>query len=196
MIKLIEFGSAPANIVDRATITDLLQQLRAAANNSDIKLVVLKGAGDHFSYGASVQEHLPGVVDEMLSEFHQFMSEVNRLQLPPLMAAVKGRCLGGGFELALLCDIIAVADDALLGCPEIKLGVFPPAGSALLPLRAGAGRASEMLCSGRLIDAQTAIEYSIAEHMFSADNFMNEIEEWASKNLSSLSASSLRHTRA
>ncbi|MBC8370956.1 MAG: enoyl-CoA hydratase/isomerase family protein [Planctomycetes bacterium] len=195
MIKVIEFGPAPANIVDRANVAYLRQQLAAAADDKSIKLVVIKGEGDHFSYGASVQEHTPDLVGNMLREFHDFMRFVDELDLPPLMAAVKGRCFGGGFEVALLCDIIAVADDALLGCPEISLGVFPPAGSALLPLRTTAGRASEMLSSGRFVDAQTAVAYGIAEYKFSADNFMSDIEEWAEKSFAKLSASSLRHTR-
>ena len=195
MIKVIEFGPAPANIVDRANVAYLRQQLAAAADDKSIKLVVIKGEGDHFSYGASVQEHTPDLVGNMLREFHDFMRFVDELDLPPLMAAVKGRCFGGGFEVALLCDIIAVADDALLGCPEISLGVFPPAGSALLPLRTTAGRASEMLSSGRFVDAQTAVAYGIAEYKFSTNNFMSDIEEWAEKSLAKLSASSLRHTR-
>ena len=195
MIKVIEFGPAPANIVDRANVAYLRQQLAAAADDKSIKLVVIKGEGDHFSYGASVQEHTPDLVGNMLREFHDFMRFVDELDLPPLMAAVKGRCFGGGFEVALLCDIIAVADDALLGCPEISLGVFPPAGSALLPLRTSAGRASEMLSSGRFVDAQTAVAYGIAEYKFSTNNFMSDIEEWAEKSLAKLSASSLRHTR-
>lgn len=195
MIHVIEFGPAPANIVDRATVARLRDQLALAAEDKSIKLVVLKGEGDHFSYGASVQEHTPDLVGGMLSEFHEFMRFVDQLDLPPLMAAVKGRCFGGGFEVALLCDIIAVADDALLGCPEISLGVFPPAGSALLPLRTTAGRASEMLSTGRFVDAQTAVDYGIAEYKFSADDFMHDIEQWAEKSFGKLSASSLRQTR-
>ena len=71
----------------------------------------------------------------------------------PTAAVVRGRCLGGGFELALACDFILAADTATFGLPEIALGVFPPAASVLLPLRAGASRATSAILAG---DARSA----------------------------------------
>ena len=73
----------------------------------------------------------------MLPRFHALIVEL--LRVPAVTAAiVSGRCLGGGFEIALACDVILAAADAVLGLPEISVGAFPPVGSILLPLKAGA----------------------------------------------------------
>lgn len=111
------------------------------------KWVTFEGAGDHFSYGAKIEEHVPGVMEEVLPEAHALLRQV--LALTAATAAlVQGRCLGGGFELALACDTIIATREASLGLPEIQLGVFPPAGSALLPLRVGASRSAAAVLTG------------------------------------------------
>lgn len=186
---LLEFGPAPANIVDREAISDMRGALKEAAVRPELKVVVIRGEGKHFSYGASVAEHVPGEVDKMLPEFHALLDEMNQPGLPPLIAEVHGRCLGGGLELALACDLIAVEEDSLLGCPEIKLGVFPPAGSALLPVRLSAGRASAMLLAGATVNGVEALEMGLAELK------TDEVSGWIKSNLLPLSAAALRQTR-
>ena len=186
---LLEFGQAPANIVDRAAIAALRGALKEAAIRPELKVVVIRGEGKHFSYGASVPEHVPGEVDKMLPEFHALLEEMNQPGLPPLIAEVRGRCLGGGLEVALACDMIAVEDGSILGCPEIKLGVFPPAGSALLPVRLPAGKASMMLLAGATVTGAEALDMGLAE--LKAD----DVSGWIQSNLLSLSAAAIRQTR-
>jgi len=195
-ILLLEFGPAPANIVDRALMAELQEALTAAAADSAVKLVVLKGAGEQFSYGASVPEHTPDQVQTMLPEFHALLRVMNDLDLPPLMALVQGRCLGGGFEVALGCDLIAATSDAQMGCPEIHLGVFPPAGSALLPLRVSAGRASAMLLSGSTVDAAEGARIGLVELSLGENpEPVQAVEAWAAKNMLRHSAAALRQAR-
>ena len=173
-----------------------MQALAEAAADSSLKLVVLKGAGEQFSYGASVPEHTPDQVDAMLPEFHALLRAMNDLPLPPLMALVQGRCLGGGLEVALGCDLIAATDDALLGCPEIHLGVFPPAGSALLPLRVSAGRAATMLLSGCTVDAAEGARLGLVDIPLGESNApLTAVETWAAKNLLRHSGAALRQGR-
>jgi len=131
----------------------------------------------------------------MLPEFHAFLSKIDSLNLPPVVAAVDGRCFGGGFELALACDVIAVGPKAQLGCPEIKLGVFPPAGSALLPLRIPAGRASTMVTSGAIVAGVEAAGLGIADLDIPEGDLLEGIQQWAIANIIPASASSLRHAR-
>ncbi|RMH03214.1 MAG: cyclohexa-1,5-dienecarbonyl-CoA hydratase [Planctomycetota bacterium] len=192
--RLLELGPPPANVLDRALMEALGKALAEAAADPDLKLVVLAGAGDHFSYGASVPEHLPGQVEAMLPAFHALLRSFDDLELPPVAAAVRGRCLGGGLELALACDRIVVAPEARLGCPEIRLGVFPPAGAALLPLRLPAGRAAGLVQSGVLLSGEEAAAAGLADAP-AADDPLAAIEDWARAELLPLSASSLRHAR-
>jgi cyclohexa-1,5-dienecarbonyl-CoA hydratase len=185
----IDLGPEPANIVDRQAIAGLRQAFQDAAVRPGLKAIVLRGSGQHFSYGASVPEHVPGEVETMLPDFHALLREMNQPGLPPIIAEVHGRCLGGGFELALACDIIAADADAQLGCPEIKLAVFPPAGSALLPLRVSAGKASTMLLSGAILSGSEALEIGLAD--MPADS----VQKWIGKQLLPLSAAALREGR-
>ncbi len=194
-VLVLEFGPVPANIIDRELMGVLSSALENAASQSNLKLVVLKGAGQHFSYGASVPEHTPEQVGSMLPEFHAFLRKMHSLPLPPLMAAVQGRCLGGGFEVALGCDLLAATADAQLGCPEIHLGVFPPAGSALLPLRVAAGRACALLLAGNTVSGEEGKQMGIVDVVLEAKDLLGSVDSWAQKNLGKHSAAALRQGR-
>ncbi|KAA3607762.1 MAG: cyclohexa-1,5-dienecarbonyl-CoA hydratase [Planctomycetota bacterium] len=192
---LLELGPPPANIIDQALMEHLRLELEMVANQSEVRFVVIAGAGKHFSYGASVAEHLPGYVDNMLADFHRLLQAMNDLQLPPVAAAVQGRCLGGGFELALACDFLFVDCQASLGCPEIKLGVFPPAGAALLPTRCGAGKASSMVLTGELLSGSQAASCGLAELECAHGSVVETATAWLQQNFASLSNASVRHAR-
>ena len=127
------------NIITAETIAALSSCLSAVEANPHLKLVTIEGVGQDFSFGASVPEHTPDQIGSVLPAMNRLIVEL--LEAPAVTAAVvRGRCLGGGFELALACDFIFAADDAVFGLPEIALGVFPPAGAALLPIKAGGRR--------------------------------------------------------
>jgi cyclohexa-1,5-dienecarbonyl-CoA hydratase len=112
-----------------------------------VKLVTLESEGGDFSFGSSLSEHVPSRMRDVLPRFHRLVR--NLLRVPAVtLAAVAGRCLGGGFELALACDVIIAADDAVMGLPEIRVGAFPPVGSVLLPVRIGASRAAPAILGG------------------------------------------------
>lgn len=195
MAAVIEFGPMPANIVDRATMGAIVEALGECAADKDVKAIVLRGQGNHFSYGASVPEHMPGEFEKMIPEFHEALRAFNAPGLPPIIAAVRGRCLGGGFEVAMACDIIAVEAEAQLGCPEVMLGVFPPAGAALLPMRAPAGRAAAMLMSGRVIGGTAAYHWGIADMEAPAGELDQAVEAFIIDQFSKLSGEALRQTR-
>jgi len=150
-----------ANIVDAAMISALRAALAAHRGNSALLAVLLDAEGPHFSFGASVEEHLPGGCAEMLAGLHALVIEM--LEWPaPILVAVRGQCLGGGLELAMAGSQIFVANDAKLGQPEIQLGVFAPAASCLLAARVGQAVAEDLLLSGRSIDAAEAVRIGLA----------------------------------
>ncbi|HET7362977.1 MAG TPA: cyclohexa-1,5-dienecarbonyl-CoA hydratase, partial [Burkholderiales bacterium] len=150
-----------ANIIDAAMIAALAAAFRAHRANHGVLAALIDHEGPHFSFGASVEEHLPEHCAEMLSALHALLGEM--LAWPkPILVAVKGQCLGGGLELAMAGHLLFVAPEASLGQPEIKLGVFAPAASVLLPLRIGPARAEDLLYSGRSIDAATAVAWGLA----------------------------------
>lgn len=153
-----------ANIVDAAMIGALSAAFAQHHSNSGLLAAVIDHEGPHFSFGASVEEHLPGRCEEMLDQLHSLIRAM--LDWPrPILVSIKGQCLGGGLELALAGNLMFAAPDARLGQPEMKLGVFAPAASVLLPLRIGQARAEDLLYSGRSIDAATAQTWGLVNEI-------------------------------
>jgi cyclohexa-1,5-dienecarbonyl-CoA hydratase len=150
-----------ANIVDAAMIAALSTAFGAHRANRGLLAVLIDHEGPHFSFGASVEEHLPENCAEMLAALHALLGCM--LSWPkPILVAINGQCLGGGLELALAGNLLFVSPKASLGQPEIKLGVFAPAASVLLPMRIGQARAEDLLYSGRSIDGASAVAWGLA----------------------------------
>jgi cyclohexa-1,5-dienecarbonyl-CoA hydratase len=179
-----------ANLIDAALIAALDQALAEQLGNSELGAVVLDAEGPHFSFGASVEEHLPDQCAAMLDGLHRLILRMVESTVP-LLVAVRGQCLGGGLELALAGHLMFVAPDASLGQPEIKLGVFAPAASCLLPELVGPMRAFDLLVSGRSITGTEAAAIGIA-HEAVADPERAALA-YFEEHLKPKSASSLRH---
>jgi cyclohexa-1,5-dienecarbonyl-CoA hydratase len=151
-----------ANLIDAAMIAALDKALADHLDNSHLGAVLIDADGPHFSFGASVEEHLPGQCAAMLRGLHGLVRRM--VQAPvPILVAVRGQCLGGGLELALAGHLMFVAPDAVLGQPEMKLGVFAPAASCLLPEVVGPARAADLLWSGRSISGAEAAAVGLAQ---------------------------------
>ena len=144
-----------ANIVDAAMMGALSAALDAHAGRPDLRAILLDADGPNFSFGASVEEHLPGKCDAMLRQFHALILKFLALPTPVLVAA-RGQCLGGGLELACAGSRIFASPNALFAQPEIGVGVFAPAASCLLPWRIGPANAEDLLTSGRSVGAAEA----------------------------------------
>lgn len=150
-----------ANLIDAAMIATLDKALAENSGNNELAAVILDAEGSHFSFGASVEEHLPDQCAAMLAGLHRLV--LRMIELPfPLLVAVRGQCLGGGLEVALAGHLMFVAPDAALGQPEIKLGVFAPAASCLLPELIGPTRSLDLLLSGRNITGAEAANIGLA----------------------------------
>jgi cyclohexa-1,5-dienecarbonyl-CoA hydratase len=143
------------NVIDAAMITAISTVLDRDVTPST-SLVVFEGAGKHFSFGASVEEHRPKLVAALLERFHGLFHKLAKLAVPTC-AVVRGQCLGGGLELATWCTWIVATPDAHLGQPEIRLAMFPPMGSLLLPWRVGGAAGLDLCVSGRSVSADDAL---------------------------------------
>ncbi len=163
----------PLNILTRAVLAELRAGLARATDLPSLRVLLLSARGRHFSAGADVEEHLPPEHSRLIPEFVATIREVVEFPLP-VIAAVQGRCLGGGFELAQAADLIVAAEDALFGQPEIQLGVLAPAACAVLPRLVGRGAAAELLLTGDPIDAAEAHRLGLVARVVAPDRVDEE----------------------
>ena len=186
----IILGSSKGNIIDMAMMENLTDVFQKAKKARELRAVCVEGEGKHFSFGASVPEHLPEQVNRMLPGFHELFRVMADSHVV-LMAAVRGQCLGGGLELASFCHRVFATKDAMLGQPEIVLGVFPPMASFILPERIGRANAEDLCLSGRILQADEAHRMGLVDEI--ADDPGVRALEWAKSHLLRHSAVSVRH---
>lgn len=154
-IARVAVGHPPLNILTREVLRRLREETRRLADEASLRALVLTAEGKHFSAGADVGEHLPPHHADLIPEFLDTVAAIEAFPLP-VIAAVRGRCLGGGFELVQAADMIVAGEGAVFGQPEIALGVIPPAACALLRSRAPAGVAAHIVFGGDSITAAEA----------------------------------------
>ena len=185
----LKLSRPKANIVDAKMIAALETALAEAEANRDLKAVLIEAEGPHFSFGASVEEHLPDSCAEMLKSLHALVRRM--LEFPvPVLVAVRGQCLGGGLEVAMAGHMIYAAPGANLGQPEMMLGVFAPAASCLLPGRVGQANAEDLLYSGRSISGAEAFDMGLVDKV--DEDPEAAATAWVETHLKPKSASSLR----
>lgn len=191
-VARVVLATPKANVLDQAMMVALAAAFDGLSNRQDLKLLILTSEGPHFSFGASVQEHLPEQVQTMLPRFSALLGQL--LDLPLVtVAAVRGQCLGGGFELALACDFIVAEEGAAFACPEIKLAVFPPAAAALLPTRIGASRAAQLVLTGSAWSASQAVAAGLIAQTAPPGQLETIVENWVRDHFLERSPTALRH---
>ena len=166
-VLYLTLNAPKGNVLDGEMMRELTRAVKEHGSAPALKALVLQGAGEHFSFGASVPEHQKELVSEMLTTFHDLFRALLAAN-KPCFALVRGQCLGGGFELAMFCHAIFAAENAKFGQPEINLAVFPPVASLLLPHLVGQAAADDLVLSGRSITAPEAKQMG-AVHTVSAD---------------------------
>ena len=179
------------NVLTLEMMQALSKELDAQIDKQHLRAVVIRGAGKHFSFGASVEEHQKEQAPSMLAGFHAMIRKVACYPVP-VIALVEGSCLGGAFELILACHMVFATPSATFGCPEIKLGVFPPVLAAIGAKRLGGPLAERMILTGDTIDTATAEKSGMVSAVFSGENPDEEMMEWYRKNLRPLSAFAIR----
>ncbi len=170
------------NALNTTLIRELGQALDGFENDDVVGAIVLTGSEKAFAAGADIKEMADlSFVDAFLADQAAALERVARTR-KPVIAAVAGYCLGGGCELAMMCDIIIAADTAKFGQPEITLGIMPGMGGTQRLTRAiGKAKAMDLILTGRLMDAEEADSVGLVSRVVAADRLMDEALEVADK---------------
>jgi cyclohexa-1,5-dienecarbonyl-CoA hydratase len=192
-VVTLTLNAPKANVLDAQMMTDLQEALDGLLQRPEVKLVHFTGTGDHFCFGASVPEHTKEKAPGMLKQFHQLFYTLADLAIPTA-ALISGQCLGGGMELALMCNFLFADKSARLGQPEIQLGVFAPPASLLLPMKIGQSKADELLLTGKAASTEEAQKMGLVAEVFDdREAMLTGADAWVQKHILPRSASSLRY---
>lgn len=166
----------PVNVLNIATMEEMNDAITSLIDNKDIKVLVISSTGEKaFSAGVDVSDHTEDKVEKMLQVFHDVFRNLAKLD-QVTVAALKGLTLGGGCEIAIFCDLIIAADNLKIGQPEIKLAVFPPIALLVLPHLVGLKKASELLLTGKTIEAAEAEKIGLVNKVVPLESFNSELE--------------------
>ena len=164
------------NALNSRLMADLSAFLDAVEHDDGVRCIVLTGSDKAFAAGADIKEMSSKSYAEMFTEnfFAGVSDRISRFR-KPIIAAVSGYALGGGCELAMLCDFILASESAKFGQPEINLGVAPGiGGSQRLTRYVGKSKAMDMILTGRMMDAVEAERAGLVSRVFPADTLLDE----------------------
>jgi enoyl-CoA hydratase len=199
-IATLTINRPPAlNALNKSVLEQIAVVIREVRHDASVRVLIVTGAGDRaFVAGADIAQMSKMSTVEGL-EFsrlgHRVMETIEDLPIP-VIAAVNGFALGGGVELAMACDLIIASEKARFGQPEINLGLIPGfGGTQRLPHRIGQAKARELIMTGDMIDAKTALELGLVNYVVAPDQLMAETRKLAEK-IASKSAVALRQAKA
>ena len=176
------------NVLDDAVIQALHKAATGLKNRPDLKAIVISSDSDDFASEA-VPEHVPAQVAKLLPAYHALFRTIDALGIPTA-AVVRGRCVGGGCELAMSCGWVFCDASAEFAVPQTKAGVFPPIASVLLPWRVGGARATQLILTGRTVLAEEAARIGLADKL--VDDPEAELTFWLGREILPKSALTLR----
>ena len=183
------------NALDAELITEIREALQSSARDKNIRVVLITGSGADFCSGADLsgleRTFNAGVLDHMADARNMAELFLEMRHHPrPIVAAVRGRALAGGCGLATACDLIVAAESSKFGYPEVNIGFVPAMVMAILRRSLSEKRAFEMIASGEIITAQTALDFGLINSVFADETFDIEVDAFVSK-LASKSASAI-----
>ena len=163
------------NALNKATMDELVQAVTAMDADPEVGAVVVTGSAKAFAAGADIKEmQFKGYMDMYAADWFRGWEDFTRLRIP-VVAAVSGFALGGGCELAMMCDFIIAGDNAKFGQPEINLGVLPGMGGSQRLTRAvGKSKAMDMILTGRFMDAEEAERAGLVSRVVPAADVVEE----------------------
>lgn len=167
-VARIRLANPTLNVIDLRMTRELAHQLGVIEARPEISTILFEGHSRAFSAGVDIRAHVPEQIHEMLTSFHAMIKAIVASRKITI-AAVQGACLGGGAELAAVCDIVYTARDAAWGFPEIKLGCYPPVAAVALPALVGQKRAMELIVTGRQFSGDEAVAIGLANRSVCAE---------------------------
>src|SRR5438874_2149582 len=175
-VARIALTNPPLNVIDIAMMEELASALAMIEVHAEISTIVIRGAGKCFSAGVDVAAHTPDQVAIMLEKFHAVIRALVASKRVTI-AVVQGRCLGGGAELAMVCDLVYSTNDALWGFPEIQLGCFPPVAVIALASLISTKRAAELTLTGKTISGAGAHAIGLATQSVDSESLDTHINQ-------------------
>jgi len=184
-IATLTLNRPPMNPLSRQMYEELIEASDELDTDPQTKVIIITGAGEKaFAAGLDVKEVEGKSVPEIMDFCGCSGASYSRVAAieKPVIAAINGLALGGGFELALRCDLRIASETAKFGQPEVNLGIIPGGGGTqLVPRLIGAGQAKELLLTGDMFDAQTALRLGLANRVVPDANLMDEVVSLAGK---------------
>ena len=177
-------GRGPLNLLGRASFLGLKTDLDRLEQDRNIRAVILTGSGDRaFSAGVDLHQMKnldPVEAESFIRELHGPARKLLTMAIPAI-AAIRGPCLGGALELVLACDIRIATEEAVLGLPEVRVGIPSVIEASLLPPTIGLGRARRLLLTGETVNAHEALAMGLVDRVVPADSLMAAAHEVASQ---------------
>jgi cyclohexa-1,5-dienecarbonyl-CoA hydratase len=183
----------PLNVIDIPMMEELAGALREVEERPEVVAVIFSGSQKAFSVGVDVAAHTPDKVEDMLGKFHAVIRAIVASKKVTI-AAVHGHCLGGGAELAMVCDLVYTSELATWGFPEIKLGCYPPVAATALAALVGQKQAADLVLTGRTITGKEAANIGLANAVLAEIDLEHAVRETA-EHLSQLSPAALAITK-
>jgi cyclohexa-1,5-dienecarbonyl-CoA hydratase len=175
-VARLHLDNPPVNVIDISMMEELAQVLAEMEARSDIHVLIFSGSQKAFSAGVDVAAHTPDQVEGMLGKFHAVIRAVV-VSRKVTLAVVHGHCLGGGAELAMVCDLVYTSELATWGFPEIKLGCFPPVAVTALAALVGQKQAADLVLTGRSITGKEAAAIGLAHAVLPEVDLERTVEE-------------------
>lgn len=160
VVARVTLNNSPLNVIDVRMMEELTAALAEIERRAGVMVIVIAGGERAFSAGVDIESHEPNSVREMLTKFHSVIRAVLATKKLTI-ACVRRHALGGGAELALMCDLIYAGEDAVFGFPEIKLAAFPPVAMVALSAVVGQKRAAELVLTARSVNAKEGLEMGL-----------------------------------
>ncbi len=193
LLARITFTHPPLNVFDFQMMDELLEAFKTLEQRREISTVIVSGGERGFSAGVDVAVHTPDQIQTMFQKFHGLILALTRF--PKItVAEVHGVCLGGGAELAMVCDMCFTTEKAKWGFPEITLGCYPPVACTALAALVGQKRAADLIFTGRIFSGQDAADWGLANEAH-PENELQEVIEGALDHLFKLSPAALAHAK-
>lgn len=193
-VARVTFENPPVNVIDLPMMAELIAAMEHIEERADVSAIVFSGGGVDFSAGVDINEHTPDKARDMLVQFHSVIRALVSTKKVTI-AAVHGNCLGGGAELALMCDMIFCTEGSRFQFPEIELACFPPVAAVALAAAIGQKRAAEMILTGNIVHGDEAMHYGLANDAVADENELNDIVHEVTQRLASLSPVALALTK-
>ena len=189
----IVLNNPPLNVIDIPMMDELAEALTEIEARVEISVLIIRGSQRAFSAGVDVAAHTPDKVEQMLAKFHRIIRALVGSKKVTI-AAVHGHCLGGGAEIAMVCDLAFTSELATWGFPEIKLGCYPPVAVTALAALVGQKHAADLVLTGRTISGREAAGIGLTNAVVPEVDLDHAVQD-AVHHLSQLSSATLALTK-